>query len=81
MTNEHRRAFLLATSDFWYCPTTNAIIFSGSKSDNKVLCGCGVSNPACPREDTRKTATHVKQFLRPATVDAYMAQEQTRGRR
>ena len=62
---------------FYYCPTTGRIIEALS-GDDKALCGCGVSNPAVPTEQTPQTGVHIVRFLRPATAAAYVAQEEAR---
>lgn len=59
---------------FYRCPTTNRIIEAMS-GDDKVLCRCGQSNPAVPTEYTALTGTHIIRFLREATVDQYLDQQ------
>jgi hypothetical protein len=64
---------------FYYCPTTGRII-EALAGDDKALCGCGVSNPKVPTEQTPLTGVHIVRFLRPATAAAYVAQEEARRR-
>lgn len=59
--------------DVWFCPTTGRVI-DGLLGDDKVLCTCGRSNPAVPEEQTPRTGTHIKRFLRPATEAAWLQQ-------
>jgi hypothetical protein len=66
--------------DVWYCPTTGRVI-EGLPWDDKVLCGCGRSNPEVPQERTAQTGTHIKRFLKPATEAAWLAQREKEERR
>lgn len=61
--------------DFRRCPTTNRVlgVLSG---DDKVMCGCGRSNPKVPQEETQRTGTHIVRFLAAATAVEYLEQEQ-----
>ncbi len=73
MNAEQRRAYLEAMVDLFHCPNTGKII-EGMKHDDKVLCGCGKSNPAA-NEAVQGVVHHVKRLLRRATVDDYLKQE------
>lgn len=78
MTRDERRAVLdIMGIEFYKCPT-NGTILEKMRGDDKVLCGCGKSNPRVPREGTEQTATHMVRFLDRATVDEYMEQEEKR---
>lgn len=59
---------------FFYCPTTGKVVPS-LRQDDKVSCGCGISNPSYPQECTERTLTHVSRYLRTATVEAFVEQE------
>ncbi len=51
----------------------------GGRHDDKVLCGCGKPNPHVTfREAVSGVVHHVKAFLKRATVDEYIAQEEAR---
>ena len=58
---------------FVRCPTTGRIL-EYLQGDDKVLCGCGCSNPAVPSEQTHRTGVHIVRFLKPASVDEYLDQ-------
>lgn len=62
MNDNERRTILELTQDFWFCPTTGEVL-AAEKHDDKVLCGC---------TRARGPGTHMKRFLRRATVDQYM---------
>jgi hypothetical protein len=83
MLSSRQRRFLLATADFWFCPTTGKIIL-GLQWDDKVMCGCGKPNPKVARYESGRgmigtyygfIGCHIKAFLEAADVDAYEAQE------
>ncbi len=59
---------------FVRCPTTGRIM-EVLKGDDKVMCGCGKSNPSFPAEQTERTGTHFVARLIPATVDEFLDQE------
>lgn len=59
---------------FYRCPTTNRVI-EALRGDDKVPCNCGCSNPAVPSERAPQTGTHILRFLRSATVDEYLDQQ------
>jgi hypothetical protein len=60
--------------DFFRCPNTGKVI-DAMKGDDKVICGCGCSNPAAPREDTANgIAHHYRRFLKTATAAEFAAQ-------
>ena len=76
-----RRALALALfGGFYRCPTTGRIV-EALPDDDKVVCGCGQSNPRVPAERTEQTATHIIRFLERATVDDYLAQRRGREHR
>lgn len=58
---------------FVRCPTTGRVV-EVMKGDDKVMCGCGRSNPKCQAERTEMTGTHVVAFMSRATVDEYLEQ-------
>ena len=62
---------------FYYCPTSSRVL-EALKGDDKVLCRCGKSNPKAPEEHTEQTGVHIRRFLRPATAEAFVAQENAR---
>lgn len=74
ITDAERRAVALKLCDFHRCPNTGLVIES-IKHDDKALCGCGLPNPEVRGETC---GTHLKAFLRRASVDDYMAQETER---
>lgn len=80
---ERKRAVYGGGSDFWLCPISGRVI-RGNPHDNKVLCGCGRTNPAVlvntPKADETGgvpggPAHHFKSFLKPATVDDFIDQQ------
>lgn len=71
--NAHRQAAALV-AEFHRCPSNHLVILS-TRGDDKALCKCGKSNPACPSE---LPGVHVKRFLKPATVEEYVLQEEVR---
>lgn len=74
----HQRVLALAMWDgFFRCPTTGKIL-EALPGDDKVLCSCGVSNPAVPQEMTHRTGVHIRRFLQAATVDEYLDQKAAR---
>lgn len=78
--NEREYRIALATSywgGFYHCPTTGQIR-EALPGDDKVLCACGTSNPKVPQEQTETTGVHIIRFLRPASVEAYVDQEEAR---
>lgn len=69
------------TGEFWRCPHSGKILTAMKGSDNKVLCGCGKTAGAVdligmPFDDA--PGTHFKRFLRSATADDYIRQEEAR---
>lgn len=75
---EYRIVMAIATwGGFYYCPTLGHII-EALPGDDKVLCTCRRSNPKCPAERTEQTGVHVVRFLRPATAEAFVDQEEQR---
>lgn len=77
---EYRRKVYSMGSDFWRCPATNRVL-QGHDHDDKVLCGCGSTNPkliaASPKsvEVHGGVTVHVKKYLTPATVDDFIEQK------
>jgi CDGSH-type Zn-finger protein len=59
---------------FYRCPTTGRVVECVA-GDDKVICGCGKSNPRCLHERTEQTATHVVRFLDSATSAEWVAQQ------
>ncbi len=75
-TNPARRALAEALADFYRCPTTGRII-DGMKGDDKVLCGCGKTNPRVAERGHREApGVHIKAYLQTATVDEWIKQEE-----
>ena len=62
---------------FFHCPTTGRIL-EQLPGDDKVMCNCGKSNPKVLQESTEQTGVHIVKFLKPATVDEYLDQEEAR---
>jgi hypothetical protein len=60
---------------FYRCPTTNRIL-EALKYNDKVMCGCGHSNPAVPSECTERTGTHIVRFLKSATAEEYVREKE-----
>src|SRR5256885_17215902 len=61
----HRRVVALAlygADGFYRCPSTGWII-GALPGDDKVICACRRSNPACPAEGAERTGTHVRRYL------------------
>jgi hypothetical protein len=56
---------------FYYCPTTGFIIET-LPGDDKAICGCRRSNPACRSERAEATGVHIVRFLVPATAEEYV---------
>jgi hypothetical protein len=77
MTREARRTILLAMADFYRCPTTGRVV-EGIKDDDKLVCGCGKSNPRAQEDAQRGIVHHIKRLMQTATVDEYIAQEEAR---
>ncbi len=59
---------------FHRCPTTGRVITS-LQGDDKALCNCGKSNPACWQERTELTGVHIVRYLDPASAGAFVDQE------
>jgi len=62
---------------FYRCPTTGRIL-EGLPGDDKVLCGCGRSNPKVPTERTEQTGVHIRRFLATATAAEYVEAREAR---
>lgn len=62
---------------FYRCPTTGHVL-EQLPGDDKVICGCGRSNPRVPAEHTEQTGVHIVRSLETASVDAYLDQEEER---
>jgi hypothetical protein len=75
-----RRKVYSIGSEYFRCPTSGRVI-QGDNHDDKVLCGCGRTNPALlvaspkSNEVHERVTVHVKRFLTPATVDEYLEQK------
>jgi hypothetical protein len=63
--------FIIGFTDLHVCPNSGKILTS-PKSDDKVLCSCGIVNP---RNSTEPRNLHTKLFLETATVDEFLTQE------
>lgn len=74
MAERRRRRALALTiwAGFFRCPNTGRIV-EALPGDDKVLCGCGRTNPAVPREFP---GCHVRRYLAAATVDEYIDQRE-----
>lgn len=59
---------------FYLCPTTGRVL-AALQGDDKVLCGCGKSNPKVWQERTEQTGVHIVRFLTPTTAEAFAIQE------
>jgi hypothetical protein len=65
--------------DFHLCPNTGRVL-DGTPGDDKVICGCGKSNPSLVSMghsegiDRGGLVHHVKRFLIAATIADYRAQ-------
>jgi hypothetical protein len=71
-----RKAIAAALCDFFRCPTTGKVI-DGLKGDDKVLCGCGETNPRVSGVGHREApGVHIKAYLETATVDEWIAQHE-----
>jgi hypothetical protein len=75
------RRIIQLLSDFYRCLNSGRII-EGSKGDDKVICGCGKTNPrvvALGHEEGISPGTghvhHIKRFLSPATLEDWEQQE------
>jgi hypothetical protein len=74
------KLFLVTTlyGGFFKCPTTGDIL-AALPHDDKVLCGCGKTNPKVARVGHREgPGTHVIRFLERATAKQYVDQEEER---
>ncbi len=80
---QRRRAVYGALANFWRCPNTGRIL-QADPDDNKVLCGCGKTNPRLLRLSPKSDETggilggpahHFKKFMDSATVDDFIDQE------
>jgi len=74
--DEHERSILIRQVQLFYagffkCPTTGQIL-EQLPGDDKVLCGCRVSNPKAPTERTEHTGTHIVRFLDAVTAEEYV---------
>lgn len=71
---EAQREFARRTCDFHRCPNTGRVLQS-TQGDDKALCSCEQPNPAVP---TEHAGCHIKRFLRAATADDFVQQEEAR---
>jgi hypothetical protein len=74
MTDPATRETARRLYTFHRCPNTGEVIFA-TASDDKALCRCNRPNPDRPSE---QPGVHAKKFLRRATVDDFLEQEQKR---
>ena len=66
-----RRLLLQLFAGFYRCPTTGRIL-EALPGDDNVACGCGTSNPRCPREGAERSFTHRIAYLEAVSVDDYL---------
>lgn len=83
MAVDRRSLLLHMPVNFWHCPNSHIVLMS-DQSDDKVMCPCGETNPRVAAAGHREVdpkgghAHHVKLYLRPATVDEYLAAKERR---
>lgn len=70
-----KRLLEMMYDGFVRCPTTGRVI-EVLTGDDKVICGCGKSNPKCLLEQNERTHTHIVYFMGRATVDDFIHQEE-----
>jgi hypothetical protein len=69
-TYAERRALAEALCDFFRCPTTGRVL-DGPKHDDKVICGCGKTNPVVAARGHREApGVHIKTYLRASHLEA-----------
>lgn len=77
-TYAERRALAESLCDFFRCPTTGRVL-DGLKHDDKVICGCGKTNPVVAARGHREApGVHIKTYLERATADEWIKQEEER---
>ncbi len=64
----------LAHREFYRCPNEPKRVQILGENDNKVMCGCGKTNPAAGiiEPTTGGEVHHAASILSPATVDEYL---------